>query len=169
MPSKKSKSLKASVSGQESTEPSALRAAASEDGGMTPPIQAERPELPDGEGPPPATTDEIQPPADNIAKPPAPENPGPSAPLPGKPAQVPVNHFHIPANPERLKLEAIQERQLVRRDQTRPAVITNDLIYDLLMDILDNQELLANKIVDKEKQALASLKTLTGGLQRVDR
>ncbi|MFB9328615.1 hypothetical protein ACFFSY_21990 [Paenibacillus aurantiacus] len=164
MPAKKSKSLKASISGEESIEPSTLRAA-SEEGGITPPIKVNLPELPEDERPQPTSTDEIQPiPPDSIGK----DNPGPAAPLPGKPApaQASMNHFHIPANPERLKLKEMKDRLLVRQEKARPTVITNEIIYDLLMDILANQELLAGKL--QEKQTV-TFQSLSGGLQRVDR
>jgi len=48
-------------------------------------------------------------------------------------------HIHIPANPKRIELEAIKERQRQRKAHGKPQKVTNEMIYEMLMDILENQ------------------------------
>ncbi|MBD2867730.1 hypothetical protein [Paenibacillus arenilitoris] len=69
--------------------------------------------------------------------------------LPGKLPNQKLNHFHIAADPVRLKAEEIKQRQDKRLEEGRPSVITNEVIYDMLIDILENQKILEAKLLKK--------------------
>lgn len=56
------------------------------------------------------------------------------------------NHFHIPANPDRLKAKELQERHTKRLNNSKPVEMTNEIIYELLMDVLAKQEVLERKL-----------------------
>lgn len=56
------------------------------------------------------------------------------------------NHIHIPANPETIKSNEIKGRQKKRKENTKPEKVTNEMIYEMLMDIMDKQEILENKL-----------------------
>lgn len=47
--------------------------------------------------------------------------------------------IHIPANPKRIELEAIKECQRQRKARGKPQKVTNEMLYEMLMDILENQ------------------------------
>lgn len=47
--------------------------------------------------------------------------------------------IHIPADPKRLKLEAIKERQRQRKANGKPSKVTNEILYEMLIDVLENQ------------------------------
>ncbi|GIP24221.1 hypothetical protein [Paenibacillus sp. J22TS3] len=65
--------------------------------------------------------------------------------IPGKkPSQK--NYFHIPADPIRVKAAEIQLRQAKRVQGLRAAEVSNQVIYEMLTDILDNQAVLDAKL-----------------------
>jgi hypothetical protein len=47
--------------------------------------------------------------------------------------------IHIPADPKRLELEAIKERQRQRKANGKPSKVTNEILYEMLIDVLENQ------------------------------
>lgn len=47
--------------------------------------------------------------------------------------------IHIPADPKRLGLEAIKERQRQRKANGKPSKVTNEILYEMLIDVLENQ------------------------------
>lgn len=57
-----------------------------------------------------------------------------------------LNHIHIPANPQRMVAEEISQRQKKRKENGKPREITNEILYELLMDIMEKQELLEQKL-----------------------
>lgn len=58
--------------------------------------------------------------------------------MPNKP-----KHFHIPANPMRIELEQIKQRQRQRKQQ-EPEKVTNKMLYEMLSDVLENQARIMN-------------------------
>jgi len=66
-------------------------------------------------------------------------------PLPQKP------HFHIPADPLRLRSEALQARHSSRKGNGVQELIasggvTNEALYEMLSDVLERQELLESQL-----------------------
>lgn len=60
-----------------------------------------------------------------------------------------ANHFHIPADPKRLKAEEIKARHQLRRNQIKPDKVTNEMLYELLMDLMEKQDVLENRLSGK--------------------
>lgn len=56
------------------------------------------------------------------------------------------NHFHISADPLRLKSEEIQMRNSKRLQGLRSPEITNEVLYEMLTDILENQAILEARL-----------------------
>ncbi|MCP8970054.1 hypothetical protein [Ectobacillus ponti] len=56
------------------------------------------------------------------------------------------NHIHIPANPDRLKAKELKDKQKKRRDNVKTDKVTLELLYDVMLDIMDKQELLEKKL-----------------------
>jgi hypothetical protein len=54
-----------------------------------------------------------------------------------------VVKFHVPAKPMRVELDAIKARQKERKAK-KPEKITNDLLYEMLSDVLENQARIMN-------------------------
>lgn len=67
----------------------------------------------------------------------------------GKPGSgdLPRNHIHISANPMRLQSRKLTER-LQQLRQGKPAAVTNDVLYEMLADILENQWLLESRLLE---------------------
>lgn len=59
-------------------------------------------------------------------------------------------HFHIPADPLRLKSEELRNRHSSRQEQSlkgiNAATVTNEMLFEMLTDLLDRQELLEAKL-----------------------
>lgn len=51
--------------------------------------------------------------------------------------------FHVPANPMRVELDEIKKRQKERKTK-KPEKVTNELIYNMLSDVLENQARIMN-------------------------
>ena len=51
--------------------------------------------------------------------------------------------FHVPANPMRIELDQIKKRQKERKTK-KPEKITNELLYEMLSDVLENQARIMN-------------------------
>ncbi|WP_127529250.1 hypothetical protein [Paenibacillus kobensis] len=58
------------------------------------------------------------------------------------------NHIHIPANPMRLQSQKLAERLHQLRQSGKPDTVTNDVLYEMLTDILENQWLLENRLLE---------------------
>jgi len=70
---------------------------------------------------------------------------------PSKPGKLPVpkpTHFHIGADSLRLKQNEIQNRHQDRQKTiaTQPSDITNEVLYQMLSDILENQLILEARL-----------------------
>lgn len=67
-------------------------------------------------------------------------------------------HFHIPADPLRLKSEELRNRHISRREQSlkglKAAAVTNEMLYELLSDLLERQELLEAKLDQALKKGI---------------
>lgn len=50
-----------------------------------------------------------------------------------------LKYIRISANPKRLELEAIKQRQRKRKAAGKPSKVTNEILYEMLMDVLENQ------------------------------
>ncbi|RUT31810.1 hypothetical protein EJP77_10520 [Paenibacillus zeisoli] len=68
------------------------------------------------------------------------------SPLPAKKPRSGANHFHIAADPLRVKSEEIRLRQSKRTQGLRTTEISNQVLYEMLSDILDNQAILEAKL-----------------------
>lgn len=63
-------------------------------------------------------------------------------------------HFHIPADPLRLKSEEIKARHHKRQESGLEEVkasdasvnVTNEMLYEMLHDVLERQEILENRL-----------------------
>lgn len=59
-------------------------------------------------------------------------------------------HFHIPADPLRVKSEELRARHSERKGQSlkglKAAEVTNEVLYEMLTDLLERQELLEDKL-----------------------
>jgi|GEM_PF-6182175 len=59
-------------------------------------------------------------------------------------------HFHIPADPLRVKSEELRARHSERKEQNlkglKAAETTNEVLYEMLSDLLERQELLEDKL-----------------------
>ena len=62
------------------------------------------------------------------------------------PSEKKSNHIHIPASAERVKSKEIKERHKKRKQNGKPEKVTNEMIYEILMDIMDKQEVLEMKL-----------------------
>ncbi len=51
--------------------------------------------------------------------------------------------FHVPANLMRVELDAIKKKQKERKEE-KPEKITNELLYGMLSDVLENQARIMN-------------------------
>lgn len=58
--------------------------------------------------------------------------------------------FKIPANPATTELKDIKKRQLERKTEGKPAEITNEVLYDMLFDVLENLARVENAL-NKQK------------------
>ncbi|WP_334075463.1 hypothetical protein [Paenibacillus sp. A14] len=54
-------------------------------------------------------------------------------------------HFHIPTDPLRVKSEELRARHSERKE-LKAAEATNELLYEMLSDLLERQELLEDKL-----------------------
>ncbi|MGO4373812.1 hypothetical protein [Paenibacillus sp. 2TAB19] len=70
-------------------------------------------------------------------------------------------HFHIPADPQRLKAKQIQERQLERQSQRQELsslkaesgfTVTNEMLYEMLSDVLEQQAIIESRLQKLSKQ-----------------
>lgn len=59
-------------------------------------------------------------------------------------------HLHIPADPLRVQSEELQARHASRKEQRlevlKQAAVTNEMLYEMIFDLLDRQELLETKL-----------------------
>ncbi|GBF34157.1 hypothetical protein DCCM_3269 [Desulfocucumis palustris] len=46
----------------------------------------------------------------------------------------------------RVELEQIKQRQVQRKQEGKPSKITNDMIYEMLSDVLENQARIENML-----------------------
>ncbi|MNS85358.1 hypothetical protein D3C72_1192200 [compost metagenome] len=67
-------------------------------------------------------------------------------PIPAKRPMPGANHFHIAADPLRIKSEEIRLRQSRRLQGLRTTEVSNQVLYEMLSDILDNQAILEAKL-----------------------
>lgn len=51
-----------------------------------------------------------------------------------------------PADPKRLELEQIKQRQKQRKQEGKPAKVANDILYEMLSDVLENQARFENML-----------------------
>ncbi|MFD1177110.1 hypothetical protein ACFQ3W_12515 [Paenibacillus puldeungensis] len=64
-----------------------------------------------------------------------------------KPLSKGTAHFHIPADPLRLKAEEIKDRHSKRGVASlKSKEVTLEMLYELLGDILDQQAILATRL-----------------------
>ncbi|WP_059040809.1 hypothetical protein [Paenibacillus rubinfantis] len=67
-----------------------------------------------------------------------------------KPAAKP--HFHIPADPLRVKVEELQHQFASRKQQNlKSTEVTLDTLYEMLNDVLEQQALLLTAIQRSQK------------------
>ncbi|MNU66653.1 hypothetical protein D3C71_559730 [compost metagenome] len=66
--------------------------------------------------------------------------------IPAKRPMPGANHFHIAADPLRIKSEEIRLRQSRRLQGLRTTEVSNQVLYEMLSDILDNQAILEAKL-----------------------
>ncbi|RCX16471.1 hypothetical protein DFP94_11291 [Fontibacillus phaseoli] len=62
-------------------------------------------------------------------------------------------HFHIPADPQRVRSEEITARHHARKEEAQLAAkglkdsgVTLDTLYEMLSDMLERQEILENRL-----------------------
>lgn len=67
-------------------------------------------------------------------------------------------HFHIPADPLRLKSEELRNRHSSRQGLSlkglKAEAVTNEMLYEMLTDLLDRQELLEAKLDQALKKGM---------------
>jgi len=52
----------------------------------------------------------------------------------------------IPVDKQRVELDEIKARQKARKQAGKPAKVTNEILYEIQMDIMENQARIENKL-----------------------
>jgi hypothetical protein len=59
---------------------------------------------------------------------------------------MPPKKFHVPADHMRVELDAIKDRQKDRKQAEAPEKVTNEMLYEMLFDVIENQARIENAL-----------------------